>query len=429
MIELANRLNELAAQSALFVTETADNVILVGLNAQDAAELIDSVRGLGWPVAAVNGAHEEVEGEINPAYDPYRLTIVKPQEIGRLRFLTMVGFESWLSDSPSGLVQVATAQNPLETGTFRVGDWNDKGGFELTPKTKSPRTLVREVGNLRSTPEDIRPWVASKNPTPVWADPIFSVWRKVALMQGLRSLATEVHAGKEICFSGSAHFWMTEPDLDELDLSEAKFWNIQKAVAWVYENPSDAETRFRLLNYEFGRLGRSGRGKIKEISEYAPIALESARLAFQYSLAKVSSDSAKALSDLRKSLSEETTRLSEMVRQIISAVSGAVFVGIGLIAARFSTSTPKIALFVMGLVVCGYVTLVIVSGLKQISLQREMRTVWRNRLYGYISNDDYKTMILDAAGKSEDQFHQAAISGGLITFLIMTALTASVFAI
>jgi uncharacterized integral membrane protein len=215
---------------------------------------------------------------------------------------------------------------------------------------------------------------------------------------------------------------MAEPDGQGEALSAARFLALQKAVSWVYESKSEAETRFRLMNYEFGRLGRSGRAILDNVADYAPIALESAKLAFQYSLAKVSSESAKALADLRKSLSEETGRLSEMVRQIINAVSGAVFIGIGLVAARISTDTPPIALLIMGLVVSGYVALIIYSGIKQIQFQREMRTVWRERLYGYISNEDYKKMVLTPAGKAEDQFYTSAIIGGIIAFLIVVAL-------
>jgi hypothetical protein len=422
VIELANRLNELAAGGALFITETAEDVVLAGAAADVADELLASVRVLGWRVRVENAAAEEIDGNIDPAFGPYRFTISKPTIADRVRLLSLVGFQDWLSRTPAGLVQVATATSPFETEAFRVGSWDDTERYEAAARTKSPRTLVREINRERVVAEDIRPWICRDLPAPDWDDPVFECWRPLAVLQGIRALATEVHAGREICFSGSAQLLMAEPDGQGEALSAARFLALQKAVSWVYESKSEAETRFRLMNYEFGRLGRSGRAILDNVADYAPIALESAKLAFQYSLAKVSSESAKALADLRKSLSEETGRLSEMVRQIINAVSGAVFIGIGLVAARISTDTPPIALLIMGLVVSGYVALIIYSGIKQIQFQREMRTVWRERLYGYISNEDYKKMVLTPAGKAEDQFYTSAIIGGIIAFLIVVAL-------
>lgn len=423
MIELANRINALAAGDALFITETGENIVLVGVAADIAAELLASVRALEWHVRVENGAAEDVDGEIDQAFGPYRFVISKPAIADRVRLLTLVGFKEWLSQTPGGLVQVATARSSFETEAFRVGSWDDNERFEAGPRTKSPRTLVREINRERVVAEDIRPWICRDTPIPDRDDPVFQCWRSMAILQNVRAIASEVHAGRELCFSGSAQLWVSEPNGEaEALLPDARFISLQRAVAWVYENKSEAETRFRLINYEFGRLGRSGRATINNVAEYAPIALESAKLAFQYSLAKISSESAKALADLRKSLSEETGRLSEMVRQIVNAVSGAVFIGIGLVAARISTDTPPLALLVMGLVVSGYVALVIYSGNKQIEFQREMRTVWRERLYGYISNEDYKKMVLDPAGKAEAQFHQSAIAGGVIAALIIVSL-------
>lgn len=423
VIELADRINALAAGDALFITETGETVVLVGVAADVAAEILASVLALGWNVRVENGAAEEVDGEIDQAFGPYRFVISKPVIADRVRLLTLAGFKEWLSQTPVGLVQVATARSPFETEAFRLGSWDDSERFEAGARTKSPRTLVREINRERVVVEDIRPWICRDAPVPDRDDSVFHCWHSIAVLHNVRAIASEVHAGRELCFSGSAQLWVSEPDEEARALlPDARFISLQRAVSWVYENKSEAETRFRLINYEFGRLGRSGRATINNVAEYAPIALESAKLAFQYSLAKVSSESAKALADLRKSLSEETGRLSEMVRQIVNAVSGAVFIGIGLVAARVTTDTPPLALLVMGLVVSGYVSLVIYSGIKQIKFQREMRTVWRDRLYGYISNEDYKKMVLIPAGKAEEQFHQSAIAGGVIAALIMVSL-------
>lgn len=372
-----------------------------------------------------NAAAEEVADDLNPAFQPFRFTVTKPLAQGRVRLLTLAGFAQWLSETPSGLVQVARLETPFETGLFRVGNWTDEQAFEPTQRAKSPRTLVRETQQRRDVPDDIRAWLVPDETQPDWDDPVFCVWATRATRACLMAIATEVNAGSDFSFRGNAQLTIGEPEAGYKPPMR-QFWQLQRTVSWIYENPSETETRFRLINYELGRLGRSSNVAITDVLEYMGVALESAKLAFQYSLAKVSSDTAKSLSDLRKSLSEETSRLSEMVRQVISAVSGVVFVGIGLIAARFSTSTPKLALIIMGFVLCCYVFFVIRSGKNHIAQQRNMRTVWRKRLYGYISDNDYKAMILDPAGKSEDQFHSAALWGGFVTGGIALAILAAV---
>lgn len=425
MIDLANLVDTLASAGELLVTETAAQVVLVDVRAQDAARILALVLELGWDVRAENGAAEEVAADFDAAFAPFRFTIQKPMVHGRQRLLTLVGFDQWLGGTPSGLVQVARSAAPFETGAFRVGNWSDVAEFEPAQKAKSPRSLVREVSQTRSVPDDIRPWLVSDSISPEWDDVVFCRWRLSSVLPLLRSVAAEVDAGKSVCFAGSARLWMDEPN-SVADPSEGRFGILQRLVAWVYESPSETETRFRLLNLEFGRLGRSGRVDVDGVLEYAPVALEGARMAFQYSLAKVSADSVKALADLRKSLSEETARLSDAVRQIVNAVSGAIFIGIGLVAARFVTDTPSVALILMGLVLAGYVGIVIYSGYKYLKIQREMRVVWRERLYGYISQSDYKAMILDNAAKAEDQFFFTSWLGGALTLGIVIMLIVTV---
>lgn len=424
MIDLAELLDAHSAAQEIFLTETPAEIILAQVSADVAREVLGRVRALGWAVRVENAAAEMID-ELNPAFAPFRFTITKPDFPGRTRILTLTGFSQWLRIEPLGLVQVARSQAPFETGSFRIGDWADVETFEPAQRAKSPRSLVREMQQQRVVPDDIRPWIISETLQPEWNDPTFQAWVEISTVQCLRSLATEVNAGSGFTFRGNAQLTVQEPE-DDFRPPLNFFGNLQRAVRWVYENPSETETRFRLMNFEFGRLGRSPSVCINDVLDYSAVALESARLAFQYSLSKVSSESARALSDLRKSLSEETSRLSEMIRQVITAVSSAVFIGIGLIAARFSTNTPKLALVVMGFVLCGYVTLVIWSGHKHIKMQQEMRMTWRERLYGYISNNDYKKMILDPAGKAENHFHCSAYIGGGVTAAIAIAILIAV---
>lgn len=420
MIALANLLDEMADDGRVLATETPAEIVLAQVDAVSAADVLGRVRALGWRVRVENAAAEEVVDDLNAAFQPFRLTVSKPEIEGRVRLLTLCGFDRWLSGDPVGAVQVARCQRPFETGLFRVGDWTDDGEFEATQRSKSPRALVREMQQNRVVPDDIRPWLARDMAQTDWNDPIFQVWAKHATLACIMALATEVNAGTQISFRGSAQLTIDHPDVGYLP-SASRFAFLQKLVEWVYENPSETETRHRLSSFELGRLGRSGNVDVDNVLEYSPIALESAKLAFQYSLAKISSDTSKSLAELRKSLSDETSRLSEMIRQIIAAVSGTVFVGIGLIAARFSTDTPPAALSIMALVLVAYVVFVVYSGHKQIVNQRKMRRIWREKLYGYISDDEYKKMVLDPADETEDQFNLAATWGLSIAGAITVA--------
>jgi hypothetical protein len=160
--------------------------------------------------------------------------------------------------------------------------------------------------------------------------------------------------------------------------------------------------------------------------------LEGARIALQLGLHKLSLDSLKAMADLRKAVTDETTKLSDATRQLATAVAGALFAGVSIIAARLTMAINgpivAIAILILGVVICAYVAAVIISGFQFVGIQRELRSQWRERLYRYLPATEYEAMVSRPAAKAEHAFKVAAIISGVLAGLLLLAVIAVTFA-
>jgi hypothetical protein len=214
-------------------------------------------------------------------------------------------------------------------------------------------------------------------------------------------------------------------------MSPAGFASLQVAARWVFQTDREVETRHGLLTAELARtnVGSSDAALLFENGS-AP-ALEGAKIALQLGLHKLSLDSLKAMADLRKAVADETAKLSDTTRQLATAVAGALFAGIGIIAARLTLaiSGPGIvaAILIIGMVLCAYVAAVIISGVQFVSIQRDLRSQWRERLYRFLPEAEYESMVSSPAAKSEKAFKTAAVISGVLAGLLLCAVVAVTF--
>jgi hypothetical protein len=173
-------------------------------------------------------------------------------------------------------------------------------------------------------------------------------------------------------------------------------------------------------------------GDLPALAAVSGPALEGARIAYQFGVTEQSKDTLKALSDLRKAVSDEAAKLSETTRSLGAAVVGAVFGNIALIVARLTL--PANAQFVgaaavlLGLVLTIYVGATIGSGVQFLRIQRDLRRDWKDRLYRFLSTEEYQAMVNRPAERAERSFKIAAWCGGgmclgllLAVFFIATA--------
>ena len=182
------------------------------------------------------------------------------------------------------------------------------------------------------------------------------------------------------------------------------------------ERPYDTYNRL-----EISRAALRG-GDVHELAGLAGAALESARIAYNFGVTEQSKDTLKALSDLRNSVGDETAKLAETTRGLATVVTGAVVANIGIIVARLSIAADShwvaSAAITIGAVLALYVGSVVLSGFQFLSLQQTLRIEWRNRLYRFLDDSEYKRMVVDPVARAERAFKVAASIGGLMTALL-----------
>ena len=147
--------------------------------------------------------------------------------------------------------------------------------------------------------------------------------------------------------------------------------------------------------------------------------LEGAKVAYQVSLSDLGRDTLKMLADLRKAVTEETAKVTDATRQLVTSVSGAMAIGLGLIAARVSAAASYELIVAVMVVVAAYVGVVIYSGYGFIQLQRQLRSDWQPRLYRFLPPIEYDSMVSRPAAQAERTFFKVACGGGIGVLVLM----------
>lgn len=402
------------------MVEAEDAITISGLSAIHVAMLHDASKILTWQ-------HEiyDIESNIWPIttpfdedFSPYRIAINKPNHgDNTLTILTNAGFSHWLERGHAAEHwHVACITGIIETQLRIIEPWGESHNIVASPFTKSPRALVREYGEIRAVPADIRPWLARDIAPDLYVTPTAQAWAKGSASALLISVADEIDPDDgKLKFRGPPRFKLAPLELTKgvnFKLKHAAFTALQESAKWVFENEREAEMRHILLATEVARCGESSQEAEAFLEEHMVSALESAKIAYQMALADTSRDTLKSLTDLRKAIIEETSKLSELSRQLMAAIASALALGIGLVAARVTSTAPAIMIFALMAVVTVYVGVVIFSGVQFIALQQQLRQEWQPRLYRFLSADDYKKMVCDPAARAEKSFYWTAGIGG-----------------
>ena len=166
-------------------------------------------------------------------------------------------------------------------------------------------------------------------------------------------------------------------------------------------------------------------GDLADLTSIMAGALEGAKIAYGFGVLQQSRDALKTLSDLRKAVSDETAKLADSTRSVAAAVMTSAIGNIGLVIARITVAKDfkfvGLAAVVIGIALAIYVIAVISSGTHFLAIQRDLRNDWRDRLYKFLSNDEYKKMVENPVARAERAFRNAAIASGIIATLMLLA--------
>lgn len=418
MILLAERLDKLNADGA-FIRESENDVSASGLTIDAAISVIALCRAEVWNFALFDRAGTEWrDDDLLQDFAPYRLLIRKPPVEGdELVLLTNTGFAEWLKVGHAATQwQVARLRQRIATHARLFQPWGEVDTYQPSDSTKSPRALVREFGAERFVPEDIRPWLIRGVSGAFNEDTAADTWRSASAFALLNALADEIDpVDRRLKFKGPPKLSISVP-VESNALIEAvsleHFHDLQRAASWVFENEREAELRHGLLANDIARSAGGNGDDLQVLLNNISDSLEGAKVAYQVSLSDLGRDTLKMLADLRKAVTEETAKVTDATRQLVTSVSGALAIGLGLIAARVSAAASYELIVAVMVVVAAYVGVVIYSGYGFIQLQRQLRSDWQPRLYRFLPPAEYDSMVDRPAAHAERTFFKVACGGG-----------------
>lgn len=338
--------------------------------------------------------------------------------------LTNTGFAEWLKVGHAATHwQVARLRQRITTHARLFQPWGEVEPYEPSDSTKSPRALVREFGVERFAPEDVRPWLIRLAPGAFIEDSAAEIWRSASAFSLLNALADEIDlVDRRLKFKGPPKLSISVPvDSDALlDAGSLEHFNdLQRTASRAFESEREAELRHGLLANDIARSAGGNGDDLQVLLDNLSDSLEGAKVAYQVSLSDLGRDTLKMLADLRKAVTEDTAKVTDATRQLVTSVSGALAIGLGLIAARVSAAASYELIVAVMVVVAAYVGVVIYSGYGFIQLQRQLRSDWQPRLYRFLPPAEYDSMVSRPAAQAERTFVKVACGGGIGVLVLM----------
>lgn len=422
-IALAEAVDGLVEAGSAFVAESEAVVTVSGLSAERASAVRILCGRLAWPSSLVDSAENPIHPDDapDPDFGPFRLAIEKPTSpAGTLRLLTNSELKRWLiKGHPALQWEVARLSQPIISKSRVLLPWGVALEANVDPKGKDPRELVRQYGE-RQVPEDVRPWLVQSISEEFFAEPTVQVWAAVATRALTFCLPDEIDNDDALLrFRGPPRVTLRPIEITEGPLPFSTFLVLQGAMHWVFENEHESEMRHVLLANELARSSLSATGGTSQfLIDHLAEALNSAKIVYQVALSDTGRDALKILSDLRKAITDETAKLSDQSRQLVAAIAGSLATGIGLVAARIAVkASPEVVAAIMGVVVL-YVASVIFAGVQFIWLQRQMRADWQGRLYRFLPDKEYESLVTKPIKRAEKAFFWSAWLGGMAVVVL-----------
>lgn len=343
---LASLLNGLSYKGQALITEGNATLIVSNLSADAARSIALAASGASWSIDMYDSAGGETEVEEgDEVFGPFRAELLKPlpqehDETAALYVATEAGFKAFLDNGHSASRwYVLGLLKPFNTRARAYSDWGMHEPYVESQATKSPRLLVKESGDVRTVPEDVRHWLLAEGHVLDEADPLHMVWATQAVDALSRCFANEIDAsGSKLSFKGppKLNLMLAEAINGAAKITLNDFKVVQDAAVWVFDNAREAEVKHILLSAEIARSGRADGEALQYFKVNLAAALDCGKIAYQMAVSEITKDTLKSLGDLRKAVTEETSKATEATRQAIAAISTALTVGLGLIVARLT---------------------------------------------------------------------------------------------
>ena len=420
--ELARAVDALADAGRATVTESRSELALYQLGGADARSVAGLLAPAGFALTrlADEGGDLEIEG-LNDAAGGVELVATKPlAPHGVFPVLTGAGLRDVLRrPPPEATLWIHGLDRDLDATTTAYRRWGSAADFQPEAEPPEPARVVRALGGRAVEP--IGRWLL-RMPDGDASGRILVPWREGAAEALSTALSQEVERNGSLLFRGPPPTRFRDVGARNVDMGALAA--LQRAATWVYGNPRELENRHGLLAAEIARTTLRD-GDLADLASSMDVALEGARIAYAFGVSQQSRDTLKSLGELRKAVGDETARMSESTRSLAAAVTTSAVGNVALIIARLTVAKGSTfvgsAAVVIGVALAVYVAVVIASGAQFLSIQRDLRRDWRERLYRFLGEDEYGRMVDEPVGRAEKAFRNAAIASGVIAGLMLAA--------
>jgi hypothetical protein len=427
--DLARTVDALARAGRVTVTESREELALYQLDGDGARQVVELLDPAGFALVRLADEGGELPVDALEA-DATGIELVARKPAvpnGVLPILSQAGLAAALDrDHAEPVVWVQRLPRAMETVTVAYLPWGSEAAFVPQVPPPEPARVVRFLADGH-VPAAIGRWLL-RDPELDISGPVLALWRERACHALATALSQEVERDGRLFFRGPppSRFRMEGAPRVEISLLS----NLQRAVGWVYENPRELENRHGLMAAEIARATLRD-GDLIDLAGIAGIATEGARIAYGFGVSQQSRDALKALGELRKSVSDETGKLSDATRSLAGAVMTSAVGNVGLVIARLTVARDStfvsVAAGVIGVALAIYVGLVIASGWHFLTIQRDLRADWRERLYRFLEDNEYARMVDTPVARAETGFRYAAIGAAIVAVLELIAVMVVVF--
>lgn len=356
---------------------------------------------------------------------------ISSQSYKSSRFIfTIEGWKSFLYDdvliSTTQQINLLGLKTSFSTLGFIALPWENKPTplqqELLKENPPNAKTLVRFLSNDFLPPSNLYPWILKGENEA--KDAYFIKWKNISCIALAKCIANELYNSGEryILLSGKPPRKIKFGVFED----EEKSFNILQSVAsWIFIEGQESELKHTFLTSELAREWPDTLNFCSAIHKKLPLAYESAKLLYKAHIRSSSKETIKSLSDLRKNLTEDTQKIVQQTRDLTSSLWKDLALTISTIVIKYALDFSKAGsdsklfsyvFFAVSIYVFISQAVSLFINHKYSSILDSSRAIWREKLYGFLDDDDYNKLASDPIQKASKAYLTIAIITTIISF-------------
>ncbi|MGC0867803.1 UNVERIFIED_ORG: hypothetical protein C7430_101935 [Pantoea agglomerans] len=325
-------------------------------------------------------------------------------------------------------IRLMGLQHPFSTLGFEAFPWVDKPIISEEEKYKNvppnAKSLVRYLSNDFFPPSNVYPWILRGDNEQNNA--YFNKWKDISCINLAKSLVNELYNDGERCVTLSGN----PPKKIKFGAFEDKgqSFNILQCVStWVFIESHESELKHTFITSELAREWPESVSFCVGLHRKLPLSYESAKLLYKAHIRSSSKDTIKSLSDLRKTLTDDTQKIVQQSRDLTASLWKDLALSISTLVIKYAIDTNKAegnstlfsyVFIAVGLYLFISQTINLYINQKYSDILKADRKIWREKLYGFMDQDDYIKLASNPIKRASETYLIVAILSTIISYCL-----------